>query len=120
MTPEDFESWSRRAADWGAAYRKSLGDRAVRATFGAPVTAGSTIDITANAAVDTASNAAAGTLSIAVTADVTGPSIANVQAVVRPGAGGRGLGLSAVDPHGRRGGDRDPGGSCGRAGGSAA
>ncbi|EAQ02322.1 aromatic amino acid decarboxylase [Pseudooceanicola batsensis HTCC2597] len=31
MTPEDFESWSRRAADWGARYRRTLGDRPVRA-----------------------------------------------------------------------------------------
>lgn len=31
MTPEDFESWSRRAADWGAEYRRTLGERPVRA-----------------------------------------------------------------------------------------
>lgn len=31
MTPEDFETWSKRAADWGAAYRRSLPDRPVRA-----------------------------------------------------------------------------------------
>lgn len=31
MTPEDFETWSRRAADWGADYRRTLGDRPVRA-----------------------------------------------------------------------------------------
>lgn len=31
MTPEDFESWSRRAAEWGAQYRATLGDRPVRA-----------------------------------------------------------------------------------------
>ncbi|MGL4281173.1 MAG: pyridoxal phosphate-dependent decarboxylase family protein [Albidovulum sp.] len=31
MTPEEFEHWSRKAADWGAAYRASLADRPVRA-----------------------------------------------------------------------------------------
>jgi aromatic-L-amino-acid/L-tryptophan decarboxylase len=31
MTPEEFEHWSRKAADWGAAYRASLPDRPVRA-----------------------------------------------------------------------------------------
>ncbi|MEC3862502.1 pyridoxal-dependent decarboxylase [Mesobacterium sp. TK19101] len=30
MTPEYFEDWSRRAADWGAAYRRSLRDKPVR------------------------------------------------------------------------------------------
>ena len=31
MTPEDFEAWSRRAAEWGARYRATLRDRPVRA-----------------------------------------------------------------------------------------
>lgn len=31
MTPEDFRSWSRKAADWGADYRDTLRDRPVRA-----------------------------------------------------------------------------------------
>jgi len=31
MTPEEFEHWSRKAADWGASYRASLADRPVRA-----------------------------------------------------------------------------------------
>ncbi|HQU68740.1 MAG TPA: pyridoxal-dependent decarboxylase [Albidovulum sp.] len=31
MTPEEFEHWSRKAADWGAAYRASLTERPVRA-----------------------------------------------------------------------------------------
>ncbi len=31
MTPEDFESWSRRAAEWGARYRAGLRDKPVRA-----------------------------------------------------------------------------------------
>ena len=31
MTPEEFQKWSRYAADWGAAYRKSVADHPVRA-----------------------------------------------------------------------------------------
>ncbi len=31
MTPEEFQDWSRRAADWGAAYRKAIADQPVRA-----------------------------------------------------------------------------------------
>ncbi|KUF11193.1 pyridoxal phosphate-dependent decarboxylase family protein [Pseudoponticoccus marisrubri] len=31
MTPEEFETWSRRAAEWGVAYRRSLAERPVRA-----------------------------------------------------------------------------------------
>ncbi len=30
MTPEEFQKWSRYAADWGAAYRKSIADHPVR------------------------------------------------------------------------------------------
>jgi aromatic-L-amino-acid decarboxylase len=31
VDPSDFETWSKRAAEWGARYRRSLGDRPVRA-----------------------------------------------------------------------------------------
>ncbi|MBT8446567.1 MAG: aspartate aminotransferase family protein, partial [Gammaproteobacteria bacterium] len=30
MNDDDFKAWSRRAADWGAAYRASLRDQPVR------------------------------------------------------------------------------------------
>lgn len=66
----------------------SVTDRAVRATFPAPVGLGAIIDVTANAAVDTAGNPASGTLSVAVLADSTAPTIAATTVQIAEGAGG--------------------------------
>ncbi len=62
--------------------------RAVRATFGAAVSAGSTVDVTNAAAVDTAGNAAAGTLTLAVIDDQASPSLVSASAAIVGGFGG--------------------------------
>ncbi len=66
----------------------ALTERAVRATFSAPVAAGVTLEIQGSVAVDTAGNQAPGTLSLVVIDDQSAPTIVSTAADIQAGFGG--------------------------------
>lgn len=91
------EAVTEAAAETAAAYdydggnialtAELLSPRVVRATFGAAVAAGNSLDITNTAAVDLAGNAAAGTLSLTVVDDQAAPVLTAVSGTILPVAG---------------------------------